>query len=93
MYGVLIQLIQAPRKWQCLNIWSFKGFPATALSRCSNLIDLQLEMLEMAPPEVNQVISRSKIPTPVSLYTTGTKTYDGLAVLLNSASLHAGGPI
>ena len=47
----------------------------------------------MAPPEVNQVISRSKITAPVSLYI-GTDTY-GLAALLNSASLHAGasGPI
>lgn len=51
-----------------LYIQFFKGFPATALSRCSNLIDPQLEELELAPPEVHQVISRRKIPTPVSLY-------------------------
>jgi hypothetical protein len=75
-----------------LDIESFKGFPATALSCCSNLIDLQLRRLEMTPPKVNQVISRSKIPTPVSLHA-GTGSYDGIAVLLNSASLHAGGPI
>jgi len=87
----LVFLIQLPTVTH-LNIQSFKGFPATALSHCSNLIDLQLEKLEMAPPEVNQVISRSKIPTPVSLYAK-TKTYDSLATLLNSASLHAGGPI
>jgi hypothetical protein len=87
----LVFLIQLPTVTH-LNIRSFKGFPATALSRCSNLIDLRLARLKIAPPEVNQVIPRSKIPTPVSLYT-GTKTYDGLAVLLNSASLRAGGPI
>jgi hypothetical protein len=46
----------------------------------------------MAPPEVNQVVSRNKIPTPVSLHAK-TKTYDGLAALLDSATLHAGGPI
>jgi hypothetical protein len=87
----LVFLIQLPTVTH-LDIQSFREFPATALSRCSNLIDLRLSMLEVAPPEVNQVMSRSKIPTPVSLYTE-IKAYDGLAVLLNSASLHAGGPI
>jgi hypothetical protein len=87
----LVCLIQLPTVTH-LDIQSFKGFPATALSRCSNLIDLQLARLEIAPPEVNQVVPRSKIPTPVSLYT-GTEAYDGLAVLLNSASLHTGGPV
>jgi hypothetical protein len=86
----LVSLIQLPTV-TLLNIHSFKGFPATALSVCSNLIDLRLGELNLAPPEVNQVISRSKIPTPVSLY---IKTYTyGLAALLNSASLHTGGPI
>jgi hypothetical protein len=85
----LVSLIQLPTVTH-LDIQSFKGFPATALSRCSNLIDLRLAKLQTAPPEVNQIISRSKIPSPVSLY---TEAYDGLAVLLNSASLHAGGPI
>ena len=83
-------LIQMPTV-SSLGIYSFKGFPATALSGCSNLIDLQLGDLNWAPPKINQVISRSKIPTPVSLYIK-TKTY-GLAALLNSASLHAGDPI
>jgi hypothetical protein len=87
----LVSLIQLPTVTH-LDIQDFQKFPATALSRCSNLIDLRLERLELAPPEVNKVISRSKIPTPVSLYT-GVGAYDGLAVLLNSASLHAGGPI
>jgi hypothetical protein len=86
----LVSLIQLPTVTH-LDIQCFQKFPATALSRCSNLIDLRLEMLEMAPPEVNKVISRSKIPTPVSLFT--FRAYDGLAVLLNSASIHAGGPI
>jgi hypothetical protein len=61
------------------------------LSGCSNLIDLQLINLKWAPPEVNQVISRSKIPTPVSLLIDGG-TF-GVTTLLNSASLHAHGPI
>jgi hypothetical protein len=87
----LESLIQLPTVTH-LGIQSFKGFPATAFSRCSNLIDLRLTMLEIVPPEVNQVISRSKIPTPVSLFTM-IGAYDGLAVLLNSASLHAGGPV
>jgi hypothetical protein len=91
----LVCLIQLPTVTH-LSIKSFKGFPATALSRCSNLIDLRLAKLrlEIAPPspEVNQVISRSKIPTPVSLYTR-PGAYNGLTVLLNSASLHAGGPV
>ena len=65
--------------------------PATALSGCSNLIDLRLGELKLAPPEVNQIISRSKIPTPVFLFM--WRTTHGLAVLLNSANLHAGGPI
>ena len=75
-----------------LIIPNFKGFPATALSRCSNLIDLRLSRLEITPPEVNQAISRSKIPTPVYLYTE-KNAYDGLAVLSNYANLYAGGPI
>ena len=89
----LISLIQLPTITH-LVIRSFKGFPATALSGCSNLIDLRLVNIEIVPPEANQVILRSKIPTPVSLYAkTSLKSYDGLATLMNSASLRAGGPI
>ena len=90
----LVSLIQLPTVTH-LDIYSFKGFPATALSGCSNLIDLQLRELELVPPEVNQVISVSKIPTPVSLYIR-TKdcglTARALAALLNSASLKSGSP-
>ena len=39
-----------------LYIYSFKEFPAKVLSGCSNLIDLKLGKLELAPTEVNQVI-------------------------------------
>jgi hypothetical protein len=85
----LVSLIQLPTV-TFLSIHSINGFPATALSSCSNLIDLRLGRLELAPPEVNHVISRSKIPTPVSLYI--RRTY-GLTALMKSASLHAGGPI
>ena len=74
-----------------LSINSFKGFPATALSGCSNLIELHLGDLNLAPPEINQVISRNKIPTPVMLFIK-TKTY-GLAAVLNSATLQAGDQI
>jgi hypothetical protein len=42
----LVFLIQLPTVTH-LYIQSFKGFPAIALSRCSNLIDLQLEELEI----------------------------------------------
>ena len=86
----LLSLIELPTVIH-LYIYSIKGFPAIVLSGCSNLINLQLKDLEIASPEVNQVISRSKIPTPVSLYI-GTETF-GLAALLSSKSLHAGGPI
>ena len=93
----LVSLIQLPTVTQ-LDIYSCKGFPAMALSGCSNLIDLELRELELVPPEVDQVILRSKIPTPVSLYITGSIIDCGLAArvlaaLLNSASLHAGDPI
>ena len=74
-----------------LSINSLKGFPATALSGCSNLIELHLGDLNLAPPEINQVISRNKIPTPVMLFIK-TKTY-GLAAVLNSATLQAGDQI
>ena len=74
-----------------LSIKSFKGFPATALSGCSNLIELHLGDLNLAPPEINQVISRNKIPTPVMLFIK-TETY-GLAAVLNSATLQAGDQI
>ena len=86
----LVSLIQLPTV-TFLNIHTFDGFPATALSGCDNLIDLKLGEINLAPPEVNQVISRNKIPAPVSLYI-DKDTY-GLAALLNSASLHAGDPI
>ena len=86
----IASLIQLPTVTH-LDIEYFKGFPVTVLSGCSNLIDLRLGRLELVPPEVNQVISRSKIPSPVSLYI-GIQTY-GLAFFLNSASLHGGGPI
>ena len=86
----VVSLIQLPTVTH-LDIEYFKGFPVTVLSGCSNLIDLRLGRLELVPPEVNQVISRSEISSPVSLYI-GIQTY-GLASLLNSASLHGGGPI
>ena len=86
----MLSLIQLPTV-TFLSLRIFQGFPATALSGCGNLIDLHLGELNLAPPEVNQVISRSKIPAPVSL-SIDTYTY-GLAALLNSASLDAGGPI
>jgi hypothetical protein len=72
-----------------LNIGAFRVFPAMALSGCSNLISLQLGGLELAPPEVNRVISCSTIPKPVSLNI--RKGVYGLAALLKFASLH--GPI
>ena len=86
----LVSLIELPTVTH-LNIVEFDRFPAMALSGCSNLNDLQLRELELAPPEDNHVILRSKIPTPTSLYIK-KKAY-GLAAFLNSASLHAGGPI
>ena len=85
----LVSLIQLPTVAH-LDICNLKGFPVTALSCCSNLIDLRLGSLEFSP-DANQVILRSKIPTPLSLYIR-TDTYD-LVILMNSASLHAGGPI
>ena len=86
----LVSLFQLPTV-TFLGISSFKRFPTTAVSGCGNLTDLQLGDLKLYPPEVNQVILRSKIPTPVSLFI-NSGTY-GLASLLNSTSLHAGGPI
>jgi hypothetical protein len=86
----LVSLIQLPTVTS-LNIRYYKRFSATALSGCGNLIDLRLGELNLAPPDVNQVISQSRISTPVSLYV-DTLTH-GLAALLNSASLHAGDPI
>jgi hypothetical protein len=89
----LLSLIQLPTVTH-LEINSFTDFPATALSGCSNLINFHFEDLELALPdsEFNHVVSRSsKIPTPALLnIRRGT---DGFAALLNSASLHAGGPI
>ena len=72
----LIFLIQLPTVAQ-LAIYCIKRFPVTALSGCSNLINLQLTDVELSPPEVNQVISSSKIPTPISLYFDG-RTYPDL---------------
>ena len=86
----LIFLIQLPTITH-LDINDFKEFPETVLSGCSNLIDLQLGEIKLAPPEVNQVISRTKIPTPVSLYI--KRKAHGLTALLNSANLHSGDPI
>ena len=88
----LVSLIQLPTVTH-LNIDSFRVFPALALSSCINLIDLQLGEIYLDHSEVNQpeVISRSKIPTPVSLYIR-PKTH-GLVALLNSASLHTVDPI
>ena len=88
--SALVSLIQLPTV-TFLNIHTFDGFPATALSGCDNLIDLKLGEINFVPPEVNQVISRSKIPAPVSLYI-NHDTYN-LAALLSSGSLHAGDPM
>ena len=86
----LVSLIQLPTVTD-FDITNFKGFPATAFSSCSNLIHLRLGKLYLDPSEVNQVISRSKIPTPVSLCI--RSGISGLIALLNSASLHAVRPI
>jgi hypothetical protein len=77
----LVSLIQLPTVTH-LSILSIKQFPAMALSGCSNLIDLQLRDMKLAPPGVD-LISRSKIPTPVSLYI--DETTSGVAAYLNSA--------
>ena len=86
----LVSLINLPTVTY-LDIDSFKGFPATTLSSCSNLIDLRLAELDLVHPEINQVISRSKILTPVSL-SMKTKT-PGFADFLTSSGLLGGGPI
>jgi hypothetical protein len=84
MRSFLVSLIQLPTVAQ-LTISSFKNFPVTVLSGCSNLIDLKLSNIKFAPPEVNQVISRSKIPNLVSLYIDEQWASD-VASYLNSAS-------
>jgi hypothetical protein len=80
----LLSLIQLPTVTHL--ILSINGFPAITLSGCSNLVDLQIEA-RLAPPQVNQIISRSKIPTPISLYINELSSF---ATYLNSAN---GGPI
>ena len=87
----LVFLLQLPTL-TLLIISHIKGLPAAALSQCNNLRDFRLSSLEIAPPEVNQVISRSKIPRPLYIYTE-KDCYDGLAVLSNYANLYPGGPI
>ena len=90
----LVSLIQLPTVTH-LNIDSFRGVPATILSSCSNLVDLQLGSLDfdLFHPEINQVVSRSKIPTPVSLnIRTGNSSLTAL-LKLNSATSLADGPI
>ena len=88
----LLSLIELPTVTH-LYFHSFKRFPASSLSGCTNLINLQFGYIELALPdsEFNHVISRSKIPTPAFL-NIQRGTY-GFAALLNYASLHAGGPI
>jgi hypothetical protein len=90
MQSSIVSLIQLPTV-SFLGLESFKGFPATAISGCSNLMHLEFIKVELAPPEVNQIIPRSKIPKPKTLYF-NKKTYS-LAALLNSANQHAGGPV
>jgi hypothetical protein len=87
----LVSLIQLPTVTH-LGIDSIKWFPAMALSGCSNLIDLQLREVVLARPEVNQVVSRCKIPTPVSLYIDQRNCGRTTVTLLNSASPHTDGP-
>ncbi|KAF8971145.1 hypothetical protein BDZ97DRAFT_1651420 [Flammula alnicola] len=87
----LVSLIQLPTITD-LEIRSFTNFPATALSLCDHIIDLRLQDLEMTPPEINHVVRRSKMPTPVSLYAR-PKTYGALAALMQSTGPNAGGPI
>ena len=53
--SILVFLIQLPTVTH-LDIDDIIGFPVSALSGCSNLIDLKLGKLELAPTEVNQVI-------------------------------------
>ena len=60
-------------------------------SGCRNLIDLRLKELKLVPPDINQVISRSKIPTPVSLYI--DESTFGFTAFLNSATPQADGPL
>ena len=88
----LLSLIELPTVTH-LDINSFTRFPATALSGCTNLINLQFGDLDLILPdsEFNHVISCCKIPSPTFL--TIKRGTHGFAALLNSASLHAGGPI
>ena len=83
----LLSLIELPTVTH-LNIFNFGRFPATALSGCTNLMNLQFGYIELIFPdwEFDHVISRSKIPTPAFL-----NIGRGASGLL--PILHAGGPI
>ena len=88
----LLSLIELPTVTH-LNINSFTRFPATALSGCAKLSNLQFGDLDLTLPdsESNHVISRCKIPTPALLdIRRGTH---GFATLLPSLHALAGGPI
>ncbi|KDR76686.1 hypothetical protein GALMADRAFT_139584 [Galerina marginata CBS 339.88] len=84
----LVFLIQL-RSVTHLQIQCFRNFPSTALALCHNLIFLGIAELEVAPPAIGQVISRSNIPAPVTIFAR-TNAYDGLAVLMTSPSAQAG---
>ena len=88
----LLSLIELPTVTH-LDIRIFKRFPATAISGCTNLINLQFGDIEWTLPdsEFDHVIPRSKIPTPAFLNI--KRRTHGFAALLISASLHTVGLI
>ncbi|KJA14244.1 hypothetical protein HYPSUDRAFT_72683 [Hypholoma sublateritium FD-334 SS-4] len=66
--SLLISLMQLPTVTH-LQLRYLKNFPLVALSLCSNLADISVHNVFEAPSSsyADQIITRSKVPTPVSL--------------------------
>lgn len=90
--SLLISLIQLPTVTH-LELGIIKHFPLVALSLCSGLTDFSVSTYpyEATSPHSDQIITRSKIPSPVSLHIRGF--YSPISVLMRPPSSDAIDPI
>ncbi|KJA14245.1 hypothetical protein HYPSUDRAFT_208872 [Hypholoma sublateritium FD-334 SS-4] len=90
--ALLVSLIQLPTVTH-LKLGAIKNFPLVALSFCSGLTDFSVSAYpyKAISPDSGQIVSRSKIPSPVSLYI--RHFYSAIAILMRPPSPNVIDPI
>ena len=88
--SLLISLIQLPTVTR-LKLGIMRNFPLAPLSLCSGLNDITISEVSEATPQTDQIIARSNIPAPTSLY--ARRFHSAISVLMRPPDLNINGAI